>query len=136
MFSKKSIVFFDKNWTDFWFMLDFRSVFAWLPLEFRSTMLEIEQKIMLEKWFMLARFCSRSKALEAFSARARLGSKIISCDIARARLGSKIFSLGSLELEKFTLVPNTKYFSYQIVFPRFLAFSDHFWHFSIIFRIN
>ena len=56
---------------------------------------------------MLARFCSRSKALEAFSARARLGSKIISCDIARARLGSKIFSLGSLELEKFTLVPNT-----------------------------
>ena len=88
-------------------MLDFRSVFARLPLEFRSTMLEIEQKIMLEKWFMLARFCSRSKALEAFSARARLGSKIISCDIARARLGSKIFSLGSLELEKFTLVPNT-----------------------------
>ena len=56
---------------------------------------------------MLARFCSRSKALEAFSARARLGSKIISCDIARARLGSKIFSLGSLQLEKFTLVPNT-----------------------------
>ena len=71
-------------------------------------MLEIEQKLMLEKRFMLARFCLRSKALEAFSARARLGSKIISCDIARARLGSKIFSLGSLELEKFTLVPNTK----------------------------
>ena len=93
MFSKKSIVFFDENWTGFWFMLDFRSVFARLPLDFRSTMLEIEQKIMLEKWFMLARFCSRSKALEAFS--------------ARARLGSKIFSLGSLELEKFTLVPNT-----------------------------
>ena len=38
---------------------------------------------------------------------ARLGSKIISCDIARARLGSKISSLGSLELEKFMLVPNT-----------------------------
>lgn len=107
MFSKKLIVFFDKNWTGFWFMLDFRSGFARLPLEFRSTMLEIEQKIMLEKWFMLARFCSRSKVLEAFSARARLGSKIISCDIAHARLGSKIFSLGSLELEEFTLVPNT-----------------------------
>ena len=58
---------------------------------------------------MLARFCSRSKALEAFSARARLGSKIISCDIARARLGSKNFSLGSLELEKYTLVPNTNF---------------------------
>ena len=101
---------FDKNWTYFWFMLDFHSVFARLPLEFRSTMLEIEQKIMLEKWFMFARFCSRSKVLEAFSARARLGSKIISCDIARARLGSKIFSLGSLELEKFTLVPNTNSF--------------------------
>ena len=56
---------------------------------------------------MLARFCSRSKALEAFSARARLGSKIIFCAIARALLGSKNFLLGSLELEKFTLVPNT-----------------------------
>ena len=57
--------------------------------------------------FMLTLSNEASKALEAFSARARLGSKIISCDIARARLGSKIFSLGSLELEKFTLVPNT-----------------------------
>ena len=98
---------FNENWTGFWFMLDFRSVFARLLLDFRSTMLEIEQKIMLEKWFMLARFCSCSKALEAFSARARLGSKIISCDIARAQLSSKIFSLGSLELKKSTLVPNT-----------------------------
>ena len=88
-------------------MLDFRSVFARLPLEFHSTMLQIEQKIMLQKWFMLARFCSRLKALEAFSAQARLGSKIFSCDIVRAQLGSKIFSLGSLKLKKFTLIPNT-----------------------------
>ena len=57
---------------------------------------------------MLARFCSRSKPLEGFSARARLGSKIVFVIFARARLGLKIFSLGSLELEKFTLVPNTK----------------------------
>ena len=56
---------------------------------------------------MLARFCSRSKPLEGFSARARLGSKIDFVIFARARLGSKIFSLGSLELEKSALVPNT-----------------------------
>ena len=62
---------------------------------------------MLEKRFMLARFCSRSKPLEGFSAQARLGLKIDSVIFARARLGSKIFMLGSLELEKFTLVPNT-----------------------------
>ena len=72
---------------------------------------------------MLARFCSRSKALEAFSARARLGSKIISCDIARARLGSKIFSLGSLELEKFTLVPNTTFDN--ILAKKFQYFGFH-----------
>ena len=35
---------------------------------------------------MLARFCSRSKVLEAFSARARLSSKIISWNIARAQI--------------------------------------------------
>ena len=56
---------------------------------------------------MLARFCSRSKPLEEFSARARLGSKIDFVNFACARLGSKLFLLGSLELEKFTLVPNT-----------------------------
>ena len=36
-----------------------------------------------------------------------LGSKIDFVIFACARLGSKMFSLGSLELEKFTLVPNT-----------------------------
>ena len=45
----KSIVSFDEHWTGFWIMLDFRSVFARLPLDFRLTMLEMEQKIMFEK---------------------------------------------------------------------------------------
>ena len=85
-----------------------KKVGARFALGFRSTLLEIEWKIMLEKWFMLTRFCSRSKPLEGFSARARLSSKIDFVIFARARLGSKIFSLGSLELGKFTLVPNTK----------------------------
>ena len=58
-------------------------------------------------WFMLAPFYSCSKPLEAFSARARLGSKIDFVIFARAQLGLEIFSLGSLVLEKFTLVPNT-----------------------------
>ena len=48
-FQRNQLCFFDKNWTGFWFMLDFCSVFARLPLDFCSTMLEIEQKILLEK---------------------------------------------------------------------------------------
>ena len=77
---------------------------------------------------MLARFCSRSKALEAFSARARLGSKIDFVIFARARLGSKIFSLGSLELEKFTLVPNT------ILVSRSIQFHDYNKSFDVAIR--
>ena len=121
----KCVFIFDKNWTSFCFMLNFRSVFARLPLEFHSTMLEIEQTIMLEKWFMLARFRARRRS-KFFPL--ELGSKIISCDIARARLGLKIFSLGSLELEKFTLVPNT------ILVSRSIQFHDYNKSFDVAIR--
>ena len=89
-----------------------KKVGARFALGFRSTLLEIEWKIMLEKWFMLARFCSRSKPLIRFSARARIGSKNDSVIFTHARLCSKIFSLGSLKLEKFTFVPNTKFWPF------------------------
>ena len=70
---------------------------------------------------MLARFCSRSKPLQGLSARARFGSKIDFVIFARARLGSKIFSLGSLELEKFTLVPNTMVYVFWLVIANYKA---------------
>ena len=43
--------------------------------------------------------------------------------------------MGLLKTAAFSTLLKRKYFSYQIVFPKFLAFSDHFWPFSIIFRI-
>ena len=47
-----------------------------------------------------------------------LGSKIDFVIFACARLCLKIFSLGSLELEKFTLVPNTSCYTFFQFLPQ------------------